>query len=158
MKAYMWSPPLLIAWGFGYISHWSMFCCMSLMGLPHFTSVAVEALGGRGSWRLRKGPAKAAAPAAAPADPASKTQVKKQARAEANAEAQGPPEPTFKDAFRIPLSVWLPPIMLVATTSKADEDPLVFCGIASIVFAVIVCGQYVRNRYFGVPKFDLGRN
>ena len=26
------------------------------------------------------------------------------------------------------------------------------------VYAVIVCGQYVRNKYFGVPKFDLGRN
>ena len=29
---------VLTRWGCGYITDWSMFCCMTLMGLPYFTN------------------------------------------------------------------------------------------------------------------------
>ena len=91
-------PRILTRWGCGYITDWTMFCCMTLMGLPHFTGVAVDALGGPGSWRMGKASAPPVpAKAAAPADPTSKRQAKKQARAASNPSPSPNPNPNEQE-------------------------------------------------------------
>ena len=153
MKALKWSPPAFVMWGFGYVSDFALLCVITLMLMPWATDKVVELLGGRGAWAalaekwgLRK-------PRPPPPTGDSKTQAKKAAKAaaaEAAAEANRPA--TFKDALRVPLSVWLPPIMLVAATVDPEKDLIQFASICTGVYGTIVLGQHFRNKVIGRPK------
>ena len=128
-----------------------MFCCMSLMGLPWLTNKIVDAMGGRGAW-AEKAEALGLRTPPPSAVPDSKTQAKKAAKAAAAA-ANNPEKPTFAHALRVPLSVWLPPMMFLAASFDPENNPFEFSATVVIVYMTIVGGQYVRNRIWGLPKY-----
>ena len=128
VQAFAFSPPLFIAWALGYLSDDKMLACLFLMALPWCVRRGVEYLGGRGAW--------------AKTEPPTNQTPKKEAKAAfqaagaaADAAANAPSD--FAQALRLPLSVWLPPMMLMGVTSRDGSDfQYVFTMLA--VYCVLV--------------------
>ena len=138
LQSMMFSPPFFIAWGFGYISDMNMLLALFLMIMPVGVNKAVAALGGRGAWRKKE---KAKAKAAQEANRASR-------RSDAKGNPLPPPveETEIIEHFKLPTSVWAPPVMLLFYTRDEAGSDFNIVSSAVAVYVTMIAGQYTLRK------------
>merc|ERR1719183_1118867 len=106
------------------------------MGLPLLTRMLVTALGGRGAWAPK---------------PAAVTKAKGGAKGAAPVE-----EPSFLSHFKLPTSVWLPPLGLICISRGDDDVSFVFtlAGVYLLLVAVQMMIDKITGKRGGVASPD----
>ena len=131
LQAFAFSPPFFVAWSLGYLSDARMLACLFVMALPWCTRRGVQYLGGRGAW----------AKEAPPAEPPTAKQA-----AVAAAAAAANNSSSLAEAMRLPLSVWLPSMMLMGLASRdAGTTDLQYMTSTGLTMLAVYCILVAAN-------------